>query len=33
LAAVFVLYVTCGAGAHSRSPRRSFAFIVQEQDA
>ena len=33
LAAVFVLFVVSGAGAHSRNPRRSFAFIVQEQDA
>jgi hypothetical protein len=33
LAAVFVLSVISGAGAHSRSPRRSSAFIFQEQDA
>ena len=33
LAAVFVLFVVSGAGAHSRNPRRSFAVIVQEQDS
>ncbi len=26
-------FVVCGAGVYSRSPRRSFAVIVQEQDA
>ena len=34
LAAVFVLFVVKAARVRtSRSPRRSFAFIVQEQDA